>query len=42
MLGGPIAPYYHPFVDQLVTILKSAKNADDAWKTSCKHFKVKN
>ena len=42
MAGGSITPAYRKNVTELVAILKTAKSADDAWKASCRHFKVTN
>ena len=36
--GGDIFPAYEHRVDTLLTILKAAHSADDAWRKICQHY----
>ena len=40
MAGGEVLTPYRPLVEQLITILRTAKSAEDAWKKSCKEFNL--
>ena len=38
--GGDIFPAYEHRVDTLLTILRSAHSADDAWRKICQHYNL--
>lgn len=38
LLGGSVSNAYEPVVQQLIQILKAAKNADAAWSQACLTF----
>lgn len=38
--GGEVLTPYRPLVEQLTTILRDARSAEDAWKKTCKEFNL--
>jgi hypothetical protein len=40
MNGNDVLTPYRPAVEKLINILKTAKTADEAWRTVCQEFNL--